>query len=81
MGRSREKGIKTKMLVKLSAKLLVIAWTLMKNKTSFDPCFLKQGNASSHCQEIKPKSGRFSRASEASPVRDRQTLEKRPDEG
>jgi transposase len=81
MGRSREKGIKTKMLVKLSAKLLVIAWTLMKNKTSFDPCFLKQGNAISHCQGIKPKSGRFSRASKASPVRDRQTLEKRPDEG
>jgi transposase len=46
MGRSREKGIKTKMLTKLSAKLLVIAWTLMKNKTSFDPCFFKQGNAS-----------------------------------
>jgi transposase len=81
MGRSREKGIKTKMLVKLSAKLLIIAWTLMKNKTVFDPCFIKTGNANSHCQEIKPKSGCFSRASEASPARDRQTLEKRPDEG
>ena len=26
-GREREKGIKTKMRVKLSAKLLIIAWT------------------------------------------------------
>jgi len=36
-GRGREKGIKTKMTVKLAAKLLVIAWTLMKNKEAFDP--------------------------------------------
>ncbi len=31
-GREREPGIKTKMRVKLSAKLLIIAWTLMKKK-------------------------------------------------
>ncbi|MDY7033745.1 MAG: transposase [Thermodesulfobacteriota bacterium] len=31
-GREREKGIKTKMRVKLAAKLLIIAWTLMKKK-------------------------------------------------
>ena len=31
-GREREKGIKTKMKVKLAAKMLIIAWTLMKKK-------------------------------------------------
>jgi len=36
-GREREKGIKTKLKVKLAAKLLVIAWTLMKNKEPFNP--------------------------------------------
>jgi len=36
-GRDREKGIKTRMRVKLSAKMLVIAWTLMKRKEYFDP--------------------------------------------
>lgn len=36
-GREREKGINTKMRVKLAAKLLIIAWTLMKKKESFDP--------------------------------------------
>ena len=36
-GRQREKGIKTKMRVKLAAKMLVIAWTLMKKKEVFDP--------------------------------------------
>ena len=40
-GREREKGIKTKMRVKLSAKLLIIAWTLMKNKEPFNPDYLK----------------------------------------
>jgi len=39
-GREREKGIKTKMRVKLAAKLLVIAWTLMKKKEPFDPDYL-----------------------------------------
>jgi len=38
--RQKEKGIHTKMLVKLSAKLLVIAWTLMKKKEAFDPAYL-----------------------------------------
>ena len=32
--------IKTKMKVKLAAKMLVIAWTLMKKKEPFDPLFL-----------------------------------------
>jgi hypothetical protein len=36
-GREREKGITTKMRTKLAAKLLVIAWTLMKKKEVFDP--------------------------------------------
>jgi hypothetical protein len=40
-GREREKGIRTKMRVKLAAKLLVIAWTLMKKKEPFDPGYLK----------------------------------------
>ncbi len=36
-GREREKGINIKMRVKLSAKLLIIAWTLMKKREPFDP--------------------------------------------
>ena len=39
-GREREKGIKPKMWVKLSAKMLLIAWTLMKKKEAFDPAYL-----------------------------------------
>ena len=39
-GRERERGIKTKMRVKLAAKLLVIAWTLMKRREPFDPHYL-----------------------------------------
>ena len=39
-GRERERGIKTKMRVKLGAKMLVIAWTLMKNQEPFDPKYL-----------------------------------------
>jgi transposase len=39
-GREREKGIKTKMRVKLGAKMLVIAWSLMKKKEPFDPVYL-----------------------------------------
>jgi transposase len=39
-GRERERGIKTKMRVKLAAKLLVIAWTLMKKGESFNPQYL-----------------------------------------
>jgi len=41
-GRAKEKGIATKMRVKLAAKLLVIAWTLMKKKKFFDPKHLIQ---------------------------------------
>lgn len=41
-GREREKGIGTKMRVKLAAKLLIIAWTLMKKKESFDPGLLSR---------------------------------------
>jgi transposase len=39
-GRQRERGIGTKMRVKLSAKMLVIAWTLMKKKEVFDPGYI-----------------------------------------
>jgi transposase len=39
-GREKEKGIKTKMRVKLAAKLLIIAWTLMKKKEPFNPHYL-----------------------------------------
>jgi transposase len=39
-GRERERGIKTKMRVKLAAKLLVVAWTLMKKKECFNPDYL-----------------------------------------
>ena len=42
-GREREKGIHIKMRVKLAAKLLVIAWTLMKKKEKFDPTYLNVG--------------------------------------
>jgi transposase len=34
-GREKEKGIKTKMRVKVSAKMLVIAWTLMKTRQPY----------------------------------------------
>jgi transposase len=40
-GREREPGIKTKMRVKLAAKLLIIAWTIMKKKEPFNPDYLK----------------------------------------
>jgi len=40
-GREREPGIKTKRRVKLAAKLLLIAWTLMKKKEPFNPDYLK----------------------------------------
>jgi transposase len=43
-GRHKEKGIGTKMRVKLAAKLLIIAWTLMKKKESFDPNYLNRGD-------------------------------------
>jgi len=40
-GREKEKGIHFKMRVKLAAKLLVIAWTLMKKKEPFNPAYLR----------------------------------------
>jgi len=40
-GRENERGIKTKMRVKLAAKMLVIAWTLMKTNTDFDPLLIE----------------------------------------
>jgi transposase len=43
-GRQREKGSGTKMRVKLAAKLLVIAWTLMKKKEPFDQKYLNKGD-------------------------------------
>ena len=39
-GREKEPGIKTKMRVKLAAKLLLIAWALMKKKEPFNPDYL-----------------------------------------
>ena len=39
-GREKEKGIKTKMRVKLAAKMLIIAWTLMKKQEYFNPGYL-----------------------------------------
>jgi len=39
-GREKEKGIKTKMRVKLAAKMLIIAWTLMKKQEPFNPEYL-----------------------------------------
>jgi transposase len=40
-GRQRERGIRTKMRVKLAAKMLKIAWTLMKKDEVFDPSHLE----------------------------------------
>jgi transposase len=40
-GRENERGIRTKMRVKLAAKMLVIAWTIMKTDTDFDPLLIK----------------------------------------
>jgi len=40
-GRQREVGIRTKMLVKIAAKMLVIAWTLMKRKEPFNPAHIQ----------------------------------------
>jgi transposase len=39
-GREKEKGIKTKMRVKMAAKMLIIAWTLMKKKEPFASSYL-----------------------------------------
>lgn len=42
-GRQKERGIRTKMRVKLAAKMLVIAWVMMKRKEVFDPGRLNIG--------------------------------------
>jgi transposase len=39
-GRERERGIQTKMRVKLAAKMLKIAWTIMKKQEAFNPDYL-----------------------------------------
>ncbi len=41
-GREKEQGIKTKRRVKISAKLLIVAWTLMKNREAYDIKHLQQ---------------------------------------
>jgi hypothetical protein len=46
-GREKEKGIKTKKRVKLAAKMLMIAWTLMKKQERFDPKYLDAPAAAS----------------------------------
>jgi transposase len=45
-GREREPGIKIKMRVKLAAKLLRMAWTLMKKKEPFHPSYLRAAGPS-----------------------------------
>ena len=40
-GREKEKGIHGKILVKLSAKMFLIAWTLMRKKETFNSTYLK----------------------------------------
>jgi transposase len=40
-GRERERGIRTKMRVKLASKILIIAWTMMKNNSPFNPELLR----------------------------------------
>jgi transposase len=46
-GREKETGIKTKKRVKLAAKMLMIAWTLMKKQERFDPRYLGASDQSS----------------------------------
>jgi transposase len=40
-GRELERGIKMKMRVRLAAKLLVVAWTLMKHNETFNPDYFR----------------------------------------
>ena len=44
MGRLAERGIKTKARIKLAAKMLVIAWTMLKNNQPFDAKRLLDGS-------------------------------------
>jgi len=79
-GRSREKGVGTKMRVKLAVKLLVIAWTLMKKKEPFNPeylkdsCLVKQSGVSHLLEEKRAVASVRSRASVSSSRRDRRPL-------
>ena len=60
-GRELERGIKTKMRVKVATKMLVIAWTLMKKKEPFNPehLFINMENLPSHsCQPNEDERGR-----------------------
>jgi len=41
-GRELERGIKLKMRVKLAAKMLVVAWTLMKHDEHFDSDYFRR---------------------------------------
>jgi transposase len=49
-GREQEPGIEMKMKIKLASKLLVVAWSLMKRRESFDPTRLGG--------EVAPRSGK-----------------------
>ena len=40
-GREKERGIKTKVRVKLAAKMMVMAWTMMKHQMPFDPSLIR----------------------------------------
>ncbi len=40
-GRARARGIKTKLRVKLTVKMLVIAWCMMRDDTDYDPALLR----------------------------------------
>ena len=60
-GRERERGIKTKMRVKLAEKMLVIAWTLMKKKEPFTPLFLRVENTVSGETELGSAGGQPSK--------------------
>ena len=63
-GREKEKGIKTKKRVKLAAKMLMIAWTLMKKQERFDPKYLSaQTEPIAARQGVKAESGGIPNAS------------------
>ena len=68
-GREKEKGIKTKRRVKLAAKMLMIAWSLMKKKEIFDPRYLllQDQQATSH----KPANSKNGGIPRVQPKRDR----------
>lgn len=44
-GRERERGIRTKMRVKLASKILIIAWSMMKTNSPFNPDLLRVDTA------------------------------------